>query len=1144
MTGTLHINLLGTPELTLDGAPIVGLRSQKAVALLVYLVCNPRPQRREFLADLLWDSTSTAQSLSNLRTVLTRLRRHLQDYLLATAETVAIAPGAPIRLDVAELEAQMTATGGRISSLTAPQLEQCLSLYRGEFLAGFHIDDAAGFDEWSILERERLSFLVVQGYRRSTDYALLQADFVTGIRMTQGWLRVDPLDETAHAQMMRVLAGSGQLAAALAHYRHCQQLLLSELDVEPGAELQALHQLIKQKTPSASSPNRPGPTAAHNNLPARLTSFVGRTQELAVIHSLFASPTTRLVTLVGEGGVGKSSLALAAGKELQKAWTDGVCLASLAEVTAEPLPTLFHRLANTVAEVIGLTFSTSLGAAETPAQLFSFLSDRSLLLILDNFEQLSAGAPFLAALLQAAPDCRLLVTSREPLLIAAESVVRLAGLPTPPQEAPLPLPDDAYPSITLFLQRARQRQHTFSLSPIDREALGRLCRLLAGNALALELVAPWIEHFSLPEIVQKLETDMLDFVYSPQPDFLERHRSLRQVIQTSWGLLSVHAQQTLAQISIFQGSFHRDAALAITDATLDVLVTLVNCSLLQQRGPGRYELHEMVRQFAAEQLARSADGGARIAERHARYYLALTSRVDQSSTFVDQVTNELANLRQGWEWAVKNAAMDGLAAASIGLWNFYLRKGLFQEAEEAFGRAISAARATPSDNKDRRRALASLQVAQAVFLNIRSRYAEAMLAAEEAIGYAIREEDEVIIARGYLQWGTALYRQGRYADAVTQFRMALVAARDAGLIGDQADVLRHMGISWLEQGNFEEARVCCEEALVLYQRTGNRLGEGNTLNDLGWINQRQQRLLEARDFLQAAHRTHSAIENRHGTNMAAINLGIVHEMLGEFSEAYDTYQQLFRDLDKLPDLYHHSLVNYSLGVLLSRMGDYTVAHRHLMAALEIDRAIGDLGGQAWGHCALGLVYNHLGDYKKALAYHKAALRMGREQNARTIEGLALLGMGQDYFRLDLFDEARAAYEEAVMLQKAQKQTVRIVETQGCLAHTLLALGQPDAAFAMVEQILSYLNTGTLDGAREPAQIYWHCYIVLCSRDDPRAREVLAQAFDLVQKQSARISDKHLRHSYLHAERSSKAIIDEVWALNLDPQWAEKRTRDS
>ena len=176
----------------------------------------------------------------------------------------------------------------------------------------------------------------------------------------------------------------------------------------------------------------------------------------------------------------------------------------------------------------------------------------------------------------------MLITARQPLGAAGEAVVRLGGLPAPPPDVALPLPDTLYPSVALFVERAKQREYTFALSADDRQALGHLCRLVAGNALALELAAAWVEHYSLPEMVARLETGMLDFLHASRPDNDERHYSLRRVMETSWALLSAESQHALAQLSLFRGSFPREAALAVIGGEVERLVELVNSSLVQQ----------------------------------------------------------------------------------------------------------------------------------------------------------------------------------------------------------------------------------------------------------------------------------------------------------------------------------------------------------------------------------------------------------------------------------------------------------------------------------------------------------------------------------------------------------------------------------
>ncbi len=1145
MPERLELHLLGGVNLTLDGRYLTTLRSQKGIALLIYLACTGRAHSREVLADLLWEATSTAQALSNLRTVLARLRPHLGHYLLVTAETIALAPGAPLWLDVSTLEQQLATLPRHLSPEVFVQVDQTLALYQGDFLAGFHVDGAPRFDDWALVERERLRFRVLDALHRLTDYCMRTGNFTMGLRITTRLLTLDPLDEDAHAQHMRLLAACGQRAAALAHYKAYCQIALAELGVEPDETLQALYTQIRDGvlTPPITPAEDTNPQLAPgHNLPELPNAFVGRVRTLATIQARLRDPAVRLVTLAGEGGVGKSRLALAAGQQMVGAWPDGVWFVPLVGVAADPPPTLPNRLATAVAAAIGISFAGDGHAADPVAQLYDYLRDKELLLILDNFEHLTGGAPFVGELLRQAPRCRVLVTSRKPLDNEAESVFSIRGLATPSAAAQTPEAVANFASVRLFVEHARRTQPTFDLTAENAGAIARLCRLVAGNPLALELAAPWVAHFDVAEMVDILTRGGFEFLASMAPEVLPRHRSLGTVFVTSWNLLPPSAQRTLAQISVFRGGFHRQALLAVTDATIADLQSLVSQSLLWRQGPGRYELHDLLRQFAAAQLLAmeqsASTGQLSSAERHSLYYLTLVGTVvgkgAQTPNTLTTLQADIDNIRHAWQWAIANRDLEAIAAGWEGLADFYLHKMFFTEAEEAFRSGASMLQAEPDAAPDavHRRLLATLQVAQASFLNMLTRYDEASGLVEAAVAFAEAVGDNAVKAWGYLQWGTALYRRGQYAPALAKFRAALTAAIAARLKPVEGDILRLIGITLLEKGEFGAARVQLEQALAIFRHVGNRLKEGNALNDLGWLGQREQNFPDALAYLQAAQRVHQEIDNHHGASMVLINMGIVHEMLGEYDRAYACYQAVQPLLQELEDRYQWSLLNYNLGVLSSRVGDYAAAHTYYLRSLEIDHEIGDRAGMTWTQNSLGLLYNHMGDAKTALAYHNEALRTSRERGARTVQSIAYLGIGEDLYALGSLEEARASFEAALALQNELGQAVRAVEGKSGLARTLLAQKKAAEALALVDEVLDYLATHTLQGARQPFLVYLDCYRVLLANQDPRAPWVLREAYLHLQQQAAKIADDARRDSFLRNVPTHQALIDEYRTLSL------------
>jgi predicted ATPase/DNA-binding SARP family transcriptional activator/tetratricopeptide (TPR) repeat protein len=1158
MPECLELHLLGGVAIAIESKPLAALRSQKAIALLIYLACTRRAHSRELLADLLWDATSTAQSLSNLRTVLARLRRHLGYYLLVTPETIALAPGAPLALDVRTLEEQIAALPRHLSPAAALQMEQALASYQGDFLAGFHLEGATGFEDWALVERERFRFSVLEALRQLADHCVHTGNVAAGLRVTARLLALDPLDEAAHAQRLRLLAASGQRAAALVHYDACRQLLLDELGVEPDDALQALYAQIRDGAlapATAPSPAIATQPLAHHNLPELPTSLLGRDRTMAAIQARLRDAAIRLVTLIGEGGVGKSRLALAVGQQMLDAWPDGVWFVPLVAITTAPQTTLPNRLATAVAAAIQLPFASSGKGADSVIQLCDYLRDKELLLILDNFEHLTAGASFVGEVLRHAPRGRVLVTSREPLHIDAESVLPLQGLTTPQPGAQTLAAVANFASVQLFVERARRTQPAFALTAENAGAVAQLCRLVDGSPLALELAAPWVDHFGVDEMVAILARGGFEFLTSAAPTADPRHRSLHTVFVTSWNLLHPSAQQTLAQLAVFRGGFHREALLAVTDATLTDLQRLVSQSLLWHKGSGRYEIHELLRQFAAAQLETlerttassgtasggsasggSASGGPVSAARHCRYYLALVgaemNRGPQANAALALLQDDIDNIRHAWRWAIANHDLAALAVGWRGLQDFYLHKMLFAEAEEAFRSGGELLQALPTTTPAHQPLLATLQVAQAVFLNMLTRYDEASGLAQAAIAFAETACDAAVKASGYLQWGTALYRRGRYDDALERFHLARLAAIAAHLKPVEGDIQRLIGITLLEKSEFGTARQQLEQALAIYRQVGNRLGEGNALNDLGWLGQREQNFTDALAYLQAARRVHQAIGNRHGVSIVLINLGIVHEMLGEYSQAYACFEEMQQLLQELDDRYQRSLLNHSLGVLLARVGDYATAHTHYLRALEIDHELGDRVGMAWTQNGLGLLYNHLGDAKTALAYHKEALRTSKECGARTVQGIAHLGIGQDLYELGNLEAAGAAFRAARAVAEELGQTVRAVEASSGLARTLLALKQSSAALMEINSVLDYLATHTLQGARQPFLVYLDCYRVLAANDDLRAPALLREAYLNLQQQADRIADDAWRNAYLQNIQAHQALTQAYRTLTL------------
>ncbi|NJN16615.1 MAG: helix-turn-helix domain-containing protein, partial [Oscillochloris sp.] len=421
--------------------------------------------------------------------------------------------------------------------------------------------------------------------------------------------------------------------------------------------------------------------------------LIGRREELARLQQLFLADSRRLVTLLGPGGIGKTSLALCCAADLAEQFADGATVVLLAAVVdpAQLLPA--------IAAALGCSLA---GVRNPEATLAECLRDREVLLVLDNLEQLlgveSQPLTLLNDLLAAAAGLRILVTSRERLRLRDEWLLPLDGLALPDERMPNAI--DRSAAVLLFLERARQVDVGFAISARNRAAIARICRTLGGVPLAIELAAAWVRVLSCEEIADLVEHDAAALSASHQ-DALPRHASLRAVLDHSWQLLSAAEQTLFMRLSVFRGPCRREAIAAVMDdsaAVLPLLAGLVDASLVQRNqdlyGATHYQMHEFVRQYAESHLDAAALDAA--AARHAAYYAgwladqeARLKSPEQRAT-VDVINAEIANLRAAWRWACKHGDAHMVRRMLLTLDWFFEIRGWYDAAAATFTRAVDA----------------------------------------------------------------------------------------------------------------------------------------------------------------------------------------------------------------------------------------------------------------------------------------------------------------------------------------------------------------------------------------------------------------------------------------------------------------------
>ena len=911
----LRISLLGKPEVWLDDVLLTNFSTAKTEALLYFLAGTGQTHSREALAGLLWGEMPEAKARRNLTKSLSVLRRLLAPFLLIEAQRVGFAPDAAIDLDLTRWTTAVS---------TPAPTPDTITLYRGDFLAGFFVKDALPFEEWQLTQRERLRGIAIDVLENLVKQSNSQRDYVAGIAYGRRLLELDPWRESTHRQLMLMLARQGQHPAALAQYQQCTQLLADELGVEPMAETTALFQRIR------TSRNHPALA-----LPHELAPLVGREAELEQIQQRLQDPQCRLLTITGLGGMGKTRLAIAAAhqinRELALLFLNGVVFVSLAGVATESAVPL------TIVNVLNVPLSS----AVTPTQaLLNFLRNQEILLVLDNFEHVTGAADLLLKLLQSCPDIKLLITSREPLNLALEWRLDLEGLPIPPEAEQEPVQLQTYASVALFVQSAFQVNAQFRLSEENAVEIRQLCWLVAGIPLALQLAATWLRTMSISNVLAALERD-LNILATDMRDIPPRQRSLRAVFESTWLLLSAEERQTIEMLSRCRGGFTQKAAAEIAQATPFLLRRIIDRALLYQQDDNRYDLHPLTRQFAQEQLEKS--GQAEIAAaNHGRYYLVwLTKQTPalHGSTPqipINAIEKELDNLKQAWQWAANTRQSDLLLDGFADLVTFYDLVGLLSEGEILAQATID--QIGEADDSDEERLLCRALIAKGLFITTQGQYEAADAILARALSLAQHLHDEQALADIYDIRGRILTDIGRYNEAKQQYWQALTYHRQRSNDWKTASALTNLGWTHIVEDNADAALPVLQEALILERKIDHKRGEAFVLG----------------------------------------NLAVVYGIKGEVQKALSNQWEVLTVYETLGDLLNLGRAENNIGMTFLNMGRYSAALPHMQRAVELSRQIGTLSGLTNALDSLGTAYLASGHYVKASACLYEALESALE----------------------------------------------------------------------------------------------------------------------------------------------------------------------
>ena len=969
----LSITLFGPFTVRIHGQPLKPLYSRKGQWLLALLTLHSGQEvPRSKLAGLLWPDSPESQSLFYLRKSLSDLRQALGD----EAARIRSASSQALVLDLSGAEGDVLAFDQAIACGDSASLEQAVTLYRGPLLEGCA-------EDWVLTDRRVREEAYLNALETLATHSLAHGDPAAAVGYLHKAIHAERLREKTYRTLMQALAARGDYAAAIQVYRDLNRLLHHELNALPAPETTALYQQLRTDSRrqvalsdrrKAAQPLPPVAPTPQVHLPGFLTAFLGRETEIHDIQTrLLAS---RLVTLAGPGGVGKTRLAVRVAEEMAELYPDGVWFVDLAPVT-DP-----ERALQSTAFTLGVREETGRPLQET---LIDWLREKQLLLLLDNCEHLTAACAALAhSLVTHCPRLRLLATSRQSLGLTGEVTYRVPPLALPPAaifksggaegDKGLLSALLEYEAIRLFVDRASEASPAFVLTMQNAPAVAQICAAVDGNPLALELAAARVKALSVEQVAARLE-DRFRLLTRGSRSASQRHQTLRATIDWSYYLLNAQERRLLARLSVFAGGWTLEAAEQVTgdreqgigdrqegveedsgsnkaqesifpetsnlspitsDEVLDLLEDLVDKSLVvveTENGTARYRLLEMVRLYAHDRFIESSQDSP-IRDRHASYFLGLAEKAQgelhgpEQADWLARLETEHDNLRAALSWSADKAGGETGLKLATALYTFWYVRGYLHEGREWLARLLEKAQGvTPV------RAKALNNVGN--LASVQGDYEAARLHYDESLRLQRELGDELGVATVLGNLGRIACLQSDYATAMPLFEESLAIRRRLEDRRGIAVSLNNLANVFHALGDNRTVKQMTEESLALHREFGDRLNISNALRNLGSV----------------------ALEE------------------GDPDAARALYEESLAIRRELEDRRGAAYTLRSLAEVMSLQGDAAAARAMLEESLATMRQLGERQGTAEALCMLARLDGHLGDYTAALTRYRTALPM-------------------------------------------------------------------------------------------------------------------------------------------------------------------------